>query len=430
MAALSLYSAIGFAVAPINPALGSLLAPGHSEAQAQQVRLQMATIRNPQQLPGLQRLSRATLRHSPLDHITARTFATVDLISRRTVRGNRVMQLVGGATLREAVSHAWLLNQAFRARNFNEVAREADVILRLDPNMRQVAFLMLRALVADGRAMPAIEQRLAGNPPWRGGFLGDLGSNGRSPNNELRLFRQLRAGPTPPTAGELRTWFLKMNDRVDSTELLALYRALAPYPIAGNERFIRDGGFEGTRAFGPLTWIMYTTDHGFAEIGPSPSGRGQSLYAESDGRFNGATAMQMLTVPPGRYVLRYRTHPLTNLGRTSAEFRVTCREGQSQRLAATMAIHGEIDVWKTQSWRFVVPADCRAPYLGLYWNHQNVASPTQFYIDDVAITADPLRRSGARRGDTPAPTARHRRASSPSGSRTPAPAPRLPSPTE
>ena len=51
LAGLSLYSAAGFALAPINPMLTASLAPGHAIANAQQVRLGMATARSREALP-------------------------------------------------------------------------------------------------------------------------------------------------------------------------------------------------------------------------------------------------------------------------------------------------------------------------------------------------------------------------------------------
>ena len=389
---VSIYSAAGFALAPINPLLAAYLAPGHSVTNVQQVRLQMATARSRAELPALQALAASTLAQSPLDHETARTFAVVDLISNRAVRGNKVMELIGRATLREAVTHAWLLNSSFRARDYHAVAREADIILRLDSKLRDSSFQMLRALVADGRAIPALYQILATNPPWRSGFLQDLGQNGRSPSNELRLFQLLRASASPPTADELRPWFLKQFTRVSSATLYRRYAELSPNRFSAAERFVRDGDFEGTRAFAPFTWNTYTTDHGFAEVGPSPDGPGRALYTESDGSFNGGSAVQLLTLRPGNYVLRYRTYPLTTIPQDSANFELTCREGSGHVWFARMPIRGTPSLWQGQSWNFTVPDGCDGPFLWLKWEQVTLRTATQFYIDDVAIVPGPARR--------------------------------------
>lgn len=386
LSGLSLYSTVGLAVSAVAPPVAAAITPGHSQAAARMLDLTVATTRTRASFPGIQQSAVRILSRAPLDHRTARSFATVDLVSNRTARGNAVMRLVGGATMRDSVAHAWLLNKDFERGDYVSVVREADIMLRNDVSIQPAAFAMLRTLVADGRAVPQLAQSLITNPPWRGGFLSDLGTSGSGSENELRLLRMLRASASPPQAEELRTWMLRMTQTMDAQQLLATYHELRPSPFSAAESLIRNGTFEGTSAVPPFDWSFFNVEQGFAEVSASPEGPGQALYSESNGSADIATAMQLIPMPAGDYVLRLRSYPLTTITPGSAALRLSCRSGNAHPMFATMPINGNASVWTNQSWRFSVPANCNGPYIWLQWQRQTVRAASQLYIDDMVIS--------------------------------------------
>lgn len=387
---MALRTSAGFAIAPISPVLASTLAPAHAGTQAARVRQMTQIARTRGALPAIVAEAKQTLTIAPLDHATARTVAMIDIVDGRTPRGNRIMTLVGSATLRDALAHAWLLNRAYAEARWADVAREANIVMRLDPGMRTTGYAMLNTLVADGRVLPQLARVLAERPPWRSGFLVNMGERSRAPANERGLFLLLRDTEAPPTAQELRTWFLVNQSRESGASLLADYRALAPDEFAPSERFIRNGNFEGTNAFAPFDWTIYFPDGGAAEITSAPEGSGRALYVEFSGRNRLAVAVQRLTLPPGRYRVTLRTYLLTPLAEGTVGLSLACGREAPPTNPTRFSVRGTADEWRQQSVDVDVPNGCSEPNISVDWQPDGYASPTQLYLDDVTIT--PLSR--------------------------------------
>lgn len=385
LAGAAIHSGAGFALAPLNPALASSVASGHAGTLSSLTQLRFLTARSREQLPAVSDLARRTIERAPLDHAAARTIAAVDLVSGRQRRAERVFKLVGDNTLRDAMTHAWLLNFAFRDRDFARVVREADIVLRLDAKLRPAAFAALNQLVADGRVIPSLAETLEGNPPWRAGYLSAMGEQRSARDNQLRLLTMLRRGPTPPTAVELRTFFLTNANSTPVAQLTREYQALSPHPFTAGEERIRDGDFEGTSAFGPFTWTFFSGEFGFSEIGASPSGVGRSLYIEFEGRRQASAASQFLTLTPGAYILSLRSFALDDL-RGQTVIQIACQTGDgTRRPLTTMPVRGALNEWRTNRWYFEVPEGCGGPILDFTWRAATISRPEQLYIDDVMI---------------------------------------------
>lgn len=399
----TLYSGAGFALSAVNPVLASSMASGHAGTLSNLTQLRFLGARSRDDLPAVADTARRTVQVAPLDHAAARTYAAVDLVGNRRDRAERVFALVGANTLRDAMTHAWLLNFAYRDREFGKVVRQADIALRLDPKLRPAAFAALEQLVADGRVIPALSTVLQSAPPWRTGFLETMGQDRGARENKLRLLRLLRQGDTPPTEAELRTFFLTQANRVSVSQLERDYRELAPHGFSRNEQLLRNGDMEGTTAFGPFTWTFYSGDNGFAELGPSPAGVGQSMYVDFEGRSTATGASQVLTMPPGAYLLSLRSFALTDL-RGQTVLQLSCSRGAGRRaLQARMRVFGTLNDWQRQSWYFTVPTGCGGPILDISWQPGTISRPEQLYLDDLTIR--PTARRAAPPVSAPAPTA-------------------------
>lgn len=385
LGAFTVHNAAGFALAPLNPVLAATIAPGHSATLSNLTQLRFLTSRSRNQLPEVELLARSTVQAAPLDHAAARTVAALDMISGREVRAEQLFKLIGANTLRDAMTHAWLLNFAYRERDFNMVVRQADIALKLDAKLRPAAFAALNQLVADGRVVPALAATLETGPEWRTAYLIALGLERETRDNQLRLLRLLRRGPTPPTAEELRTFFLVDSGRVSIEELARTYSELSPARFGRGEASIRNGDFENAGQFGPFGWIFYAGEAGFAEISSSPTGTGKSMYLEFEGRQNAVVATQYLTVAPGTYYLSLRSFGLSELsGQTVVQ--LSCQQTPtSRRLHSRFPVRGVTNDWLSQQWQFTVPQGCGGPILDMAWEPGTVSRPEQAYIDDIVI---------------------------------------------
>jgi hypothetical protein len=385
LAAVAVHNSAGFALAPLNPLLAASIAPGHSATLSYLTQFRFFSARSRDQLPGVRSLARATVQAAPLDHAAARTVAALDIIAGRQEAAENVFTIVGANTLRDAMTHAWLLNSAYRERDFDRVVRHADIVLRLDAKLRPAAFAALNELVADGRVIPALVKALETSPEWRTAYLTAMGQERGSRDNQLQLLRSLRSGPTPPTAEELRTFFLVDGGRVSIEDLARTFAELSPTNFGPAEIRIRDAKFEGTGSYGPFGWVYYPGENGFAEAGASPSGGGKSLYLDFEGRQDAVVATQFLTVAPGTYTLALRSFALSEL-RGQTQLLLSCQQTPTIRQPlASLPVQGTVNAWQTRRWQFTVPEGCSGPILDIGWRPATVSRPEQLYIDDIII---------------------------------------------
>ncbi len=376
-------SALGFSLARTNPNLAAAIAPLHGPALGAKTELRVQTSRSVDEVDAIKQMAVETLRLAPLDFDAARSLGAIAIGQQKLPYATNIMRLVSKATLREPISHAWMLDQAYLAKDFNEVLRQSDIVIRQQSSMEAAAFPMLNSLVSDGRVLGSLADFLVKDPPWRASFLTHMGEKGQAPSNEFKLFKLLKNSKKPPTTAELRTWFLVHLADTPARKLTSQYLEVAPDGFSNAERFIRNGDFSGTRAAPPFDWSLYVQEGGFAEIDRSPTGDGKALYIEFDSREPITHAFQLLTLPPGRYLFTLRTYALTDLdrGQTGAAF--ICSNGRQSAPLQRFAFGGIVDQWARMQWEVTIPASCEGPRLQIDSQPATVADAEQLFIDDL-----------------------------------------------
>lgn len=373
------------AMSTVNPLLLETLAPYSGTARSIWTELEVQTAQTAPDPQELRKKAVATLAREPLDFRAARTIALTELSEGRKDEARKLFRIVARNTQREPITHVWLLGDAFGAQRYGEFLREAEIVMRDQPESAVTVYVMLTSFVDEGKATDAILRKVAAKPEWRAGFFDTFGERSKNSDAAFDFYRRLKAAGAPASASEQRVWLLHEIGRTDTNEVVKRWRSLQSAPLPASERFVRNPGFEGSAAPQPFDWAFYVPEGSFSEITAAPDGAGKALYVEMVGRDNMTVARQILDLAPGRYTLSYRAFPLTELQRKDLRIGIDCASGRNFAPRVDHAVTGEREVWTRRSVRFALPAGCHAQQLTIGMQPGGLTANLQAYFDDFAI---------------------------------------------
>jgi hypothetical protein len=298
-------------------------------------------------------------------------------------------------SMREPLALGWQIEKALKRRDWQEVARYTDAMLRYYREAFAPLSPLLAQLLQDAEAAPAVKDLLATAPPWRKDFLPVLLEATADPRAPLDLLLSLKATPHPPTVQELRQYlaFLIKNQFFD----LAYYawlQFLPPQQLA-RAGMIFNGGFE-TRPSGlQFDWEFERARSSGASIerrGDRASER-VLVIRLGPGRAEIDYISQVIRLQPGHY--RVKGSALGNVqGVRGMRWRVRCLGAQHQQIAESEMLVGRIAQWTEFFFDVNVPSSpaCIAQELRLVLDartpSEQLASGNIFF-DDLSVSRVP-----------------------------------------
>lgn len=373
------------AMSTANPLLLKALAPYSGAASSIWTELAVQTTQTAPNMDELRRKAISTLSREPLDFRAARTIALTDLAEGRKAEARKLFRIIARNTQREPITHVWLIGDAFKNRRYGDLLREAEIVMRDQPDSAVSVFTMLTTFIDEGKIVDAIVRKVAARPEWRAGFFDVFGERSKNSAAAYDFFRRVKAAGAPASAAEQRVWLLHEIGRTDTSEVVARWKALQAVPLPPSERFVRNPGFEGSAAPQPFNWAFFLPDGSFAEITSTPDGEGKALYVEMTGRDNMTVARQILDLAPGSYMLSYRAFPLAELERQDLRIGIDCAQGKTFSPRFDHAVTGARETWSRRSVRFTLPAGCDAQQLTIGMRPGGLTANLQAYFDDFSI---------------------------------------------
>ena len=374
------------AMASRSRAALAALSPWSGVAAGRLLDAQVIAARDPRQLQALRPQLIEVLRREPLDFRAARSLAFVMLTRNKHGEARKLMRTVARNTLREPLTHIWLIGDAFEGKRYGEFLHEAEIVMRGKPEAAQPVYGMLTKFIDDGTLIDPIARKLASNPFWRGGFFDAFGSQSKNSANAYRFFQRVGELGLPATASEQRVWLLTQVGRMDTVDVVARWRALQATPLPADEHLLRNGDLEGTTAPQPFDWTFFIPEGSFAEISSSPSGQGKAIYVEMKANGDMTVARQILDLRPGRYRLQYSVYPILALERPDLLVGIDCASGKTFVPLTSSVASGEVDRWSKQTIEFAIPPACRAQQITIGLRPDGLTSDVQAYFDDMSIT--------------------------------------------
>lgn len=378
------------ALATRNVALAQQLAGWSGATASKQAELLAQNPNSLKMLPAVEAAAIRAMRREPLDFKAARTLASIAARRNDKPLARTLFSAVGRRTLREPVAHFWLMGDDYERGRYAAFVREAEIILRQQPEMAPQIHLLFTRLVDRNLAREHLLKRLESDPEWRPGFLDAMGEKSENSDAAYALLKDLARTPAPPRSSELRVWLLHEVGRTDAVELVRRWKSLQRPPLAERERLIRNPDFNGSLAPPPFDWAFFVPEGSFSEIGPSPTGTGKALYLEMTGRNDQTVATQVLDLPPGRYRIAASIYPISDLGRRDLTARLNCASGKRFAPLAETTIEAPLERWSKWRWDLAIPSGCRVQQLSLGMSPRALTADLRAYFDDFAIT--PLTR--------------------------------------
>lgn len=355
-----------FLATPKTAEIALQIDPTNSDAMSARADEWLKTVQLGDEAASLAAFSRRALERSPYDVVALRDIGIITAANDDEKGAERLLSLASRLSLRDYLTHAWLLDYRFRTGQIAASIHEADIVLRQMPENWDVIMPALVALTSDPRVIDPLARTLAAKPEWRGTFLYKLSESNPNPPLTFALLRQLKALGSAASKEELDQYFVVAGQKTPVNALYAQWVALLPPSAKGESTaLLHDADFAGLDAPPPFGWRLHPSEGVYAERGPGPGGMGSALFASFAGDKETVFADQELVLGPGHYRLAGRAFAEDAIDKGTFRWSVICMtKGHQAELgqAPITTIPGKLISYAIE---FDVPADCDQQGLAL-----------------------------------------------------------------
>lgn len=331
--------------------------------------------------------SKRILEHSPYEVVALRNIGIIAASNDDEQGAAKLLGMAGRLSLRDYLTHAWLLDYHFRTNNIVAAVKEGDLLLRQDEQNWPVILPALIALSRDPRIIDPLARALAMRPYWRGTFLYRLGNENPYPDATFALFARMKAIGSAADRDELGAYFINSAERLSPAQLFARWRALLP-PSAqsASKGLLREGDFAGLDVSPPFGWRFYPADGVYAERGKGPAGMGTALYVSYSGERETVFANQELVLPAGHYRFTGRVYAEDAIDAGVFSWSIVCMTKGATGVLGTAPVNplpGQLGHYAVE---FDVPAKCDQEQLALTGAARDTTFDTlALYVDDLDL---------------------------------------------
>lgn len=319
-----------------------------------------------------------------------------DLARQNGAEGDAAMLFRASArhSVREPLALGWLIEEALKRRDWPEVVRHADAMLRYYPAALAPLSPLLVQLLQDAEAAPAVRDLLATAPPWRREFLPVLLKATIDPRVPLDLFLALKGTAHPPSVQELHQYLaFLIGSRFFDLAYYTWLQFLPPGQLA-QAGLLFNGGFENRPSGLQFDWVFARERSGGASIerrGDRSSERALVIRL-GPGRAEVDYISQVIRLQPGHY--RVQGSAMGNVqGARGMRWRVQCLGAQRQQIAESEMLVGRIAQWTEFSFDVNVPsAACAAQELRLVLDARTPSEQLvsgNIFFDDLSVSRVP-----------------------------------------
>ena len=332
--------------------------------------------------------SRRILEYSPYEVVALRNIGIITASNDDEKGAARLLGVAARLSLRDYLTHAWLLDYRFRTNEVAPAVKEADILLRQDEQNWPVIIPALIALSRDPRIIDPLARTLATRPYWRGTYLTRLGSDNSFPDATYTMLTRLKAIGSAAAKEELDPYFIKSADRLSPAQLFAQWVALLPPGAeSAGKGLLREGDFAGLDASPPFGWRLYPADGVYAERSTGPAGMGSALYVSYSGELETIFANQQLVLPPGHYRFAGRVYAEDAIDAGVFRWSIVCMTKGATGVLGTAPVNPQPGQLGRYAVEFDVPAKCDQQQLALTGTARDTTFDTlALYVDGLDIT--------------------------------------------
>lgn len=327
-------------------------------------------------------LARAALARDPTLVTAWRSLgATYDIRGQRG-QATRLFRFAERLSRRDIPTQLWLIEERVQANDIAGALRHYDIALRISSRTGPLLLPIMAAATSEDAIVPPLIAMLRTNPPWRNDFLYALARRAPSPDNLVRIVE----GGAPRGGLPVATMSFMIDQlvaRQSFDQAWRIYRRIRP--MAGSERLLRNGNFEGPEYPYAFEWRFEGGPNLSAEPAALEAGRVALAIRAEGGESGAAVVRQLLRLPAGRYRLTARSGPLPDTEPARLGWRMICANNPSQTLVAVGSDDG---AYNPDQALFEVPAAaCPAQWLELRIRTEGEVEHAGAWIDDISLNA-------------------------------------------
>ncbi len=239
------------------------------------------------------------LRSEPLSYRAVRQLGLYYNAAGNPAKARELIDLSTKLTRRDGLGQLWLAEDYARRGRLNESLRAFDIVIRIQPDAREVAYRAMGAALADTEFRNAFVTLARRGPPWLPSFLAyNVGESAR-PADIAAIVRALQ--PLPPSvlpAKETGALLSRLVDSAPIDDARLLYLSL---PMARRER-LTSLAFSSPRdvlLYPPFGWEVF--DNTGVEAFGGSDGKSATIEATVMPGYRGTAARKLLFLPAGSY---------------------------------------------------------------------------------------------------------------------------------
>lgn len=299
------------------------------------------------------------LRREPLAYRALRQLGLYYVLAGDPGKGRELVKLSAKMTRRDATGQMWLAEDYARMKQIDQALRAFDIVIRTEPDTREVAFQAMGAALADTKFRKSFVRLASTNPPWLPEFLAfNIGTTQRVSElaQAIRELQPLPKAALPEKeAGALLTRLVALAPIEEARSFyLSLPGSRAPLLTSLNYKSAKEAFL-----YPPFGWEVFDN----AGVQAFGSGQGQNAMIEAIvlPGYRGTASRKLFFLPQGAHRWSGTTDLTQMAPGAAATISLSCYRapGKWSRVSE-FPLHGganRID--------FQVPGDCRAQLLSL-----------------------------------------------------------------
>lgn len=299
------------------------------------------------------------LEREPLSYRALRQLGIYYVMAGEQSRGRELVAMSTKLTRRDALGQMWLADSSARLGDLDGALRAFDIVIRTQPEAREVAFGAMSGALADPRFRASFVKLAATNPPWLSPFVAFAIGTSKRPADLADVLSQLQPlSKSILPEKEAGTLLSRLTSEAPIENARDLY-LLLPGARRATLTSISFPNAEEAFRYSPFGWEVFDN----AGVQAFGSGKNADVVIEAlvlPG-YRGTAARKLLFLPKGTH--RWKgTASLTDMSQgASAAMGLYCyvAPGQWSRTADFRLREG------TNQFDFQVPGDCRAQLLSL-----------------------------------------------------------------
>ena len=380
-------SGLGLALAAAKPDLARRIDPDNAVAASVLSDRAMLVAGKAPDRKAIVGLSRTAVAREPFDASAIRNLGFVaDLEGHATAEP--LLRLAGRVSLRDYLTHAWLLDRDLAEGRYGESAGEVDILMRQRVEGWPLVIPQVTYSLPDRRFRVALVRLLARKPFWRGDLLLAMGMQDGGSDASYATLEALHRTAAPPTTAELQPFFNTMSPQLPGAEVYRRWLALLPGgPLKPADALLRDGSFEGLDAPAPYNWRMMSGSGTYAEFSANPAGAGHVLYASYEGDAQTQFARQSLRLPPGNYRLSGLVRAQDDVPPGRFQWSLTCTTRDAPAGEGThVPLAPVANRWAKFAATFKISSGCQEQEISLSGAPGEGLNPLSIWVDSLSIT--------------------------------------------